>query len=65
MDTEYLFTEMRDDGFTDAARIEDLGPNDFAKVGSRVRAPAFLSRFGFSPRRVGRPYLDKRFLVSL
>jgi hypothetical protein len=34
MDTDHLFTEMCDNGSTDAARIEDLGPNDFAKVGS-------------------------------
>jgi hypothetical protein len=33
MDTDHLFTEMCDNGSTDAARIEDLGPGDFAKVG--------------------------------
>ncbi len=37
MDADHLFTEMCDNGSTDAARIEDLGPNDFAKVGSAPR----------------------------
>ena len=52
MDTEYLFTEMRDDGFTDAARIEDLGPNDFAKVGSAA-CERQLSSHGSVSARAG------------
>ena len=34
MDTDHIFTEMCDNGSTDAARIEDLGSGDFVKVGS-------------------------------
>jgi hypothetical protein len=54
-----------------AARIEDLRPGDFVKIDcgacghTALLAPAFLSRLGLSPHRVGRLYLDKRFLVSL
>ena len=32
MDTAHLFTETCDNGSTHAARIEDLGTGDFAKV---------------------------------
>jgi hypothetical protein len=47
---------MCDNGSTDAARIEDIGPNDFAKVDcagcshTALLAPAFLNRLGLSPR---------------
>jgi hypothetical protein len=52
MDTNYIFTEMRDNSSTDAARIEDLGPRDFVKADcaacshTALLSTAFLSRLG-------------------
>ena len=52
MEADHLFTEMCDNGSTDAARVEDLGPGDFVKVdlceliGDGAASMMFMSRFG-------------------
>ena len=45
MDTDHLFTEMCDNGSTDAARIEDLGPS-LAPVGNGSLGATSSRHFG-------------------
>jgi hypothetical protein len=49
MDTAHLFTETCDNGSTHAARIEDLGMGDFAKVDYAVCWPNAPTEFGRTP----------------